>query len=120
MASTAIALTCWTDLPNHRQSLTGRIPQGCIMEFEWDPNKADSNRRKHGTSFAEGVTVFGDPLAMTFADPDHSRDEQRYVTFGQSDQKRLLLVSHTDRGSKTRIISVRPMIGREKRIYEEG
>jgi uncharacterized DUF497 family protein len=90
------------------------------MEIEWDPKKADRNTRKHGVSFPEGATVFGDPLAMTFSDPDHSLDEQRYITFGLSDQKRLLVVSHTDRGSKTRIISVRPMVGREKRIYEEG
>ncbi len=90
------------------------------MEFEWDPKKADSNTRKHGIRFAEGATVFGDPLAVTFADPDHSQDEQRYITFGLSDQKRLLVVAHADRGDRTRIISVRRMAGWERRIYEEG
>lgn len=90
------------------------------MEFEWDPRKADSNVRKHMVSFAEGATVFGDPLAVTLADPDHSEDEERYVTFGVSDQKRLLVVAHADRGTRTRIISVRRMTSREKRIYEKG
>jgi uncharacterized DUF497 family protein len=54
------------------------------MEFEWDPKKADSNKRKHGVTFQEGT---GDPLAITFADPDHSEDEERNITFGLSTQK---------------------------------
>ena len=89
------------------------------MEFEWDPKKADINKRKYGVTFQEGATVFGDPLAITFADPDHSNNEERYVTFGLSTQKQLLVVSHADRGNKTRIISARLMTHKERKIYEE-
>jgi hypothetical protein len=54
------------------------------VEFEWDPKKAEINKRKHRVSFHEGASVFGDPLAITFPDPDHSEDEERYITFGLS------------------------------------
>ena len=90
------------------------------MEFEWDPKKSAANERKHDVTFQEASTVFGDSLAMTFADPDHSNNEQRYLTFGLSKHNRLLVVSHTDRGEKTRIISARIMDRKERRIYEEG
>ena len=90
------------------------------MEFEWDPKKADTNKRKHGVTFQEGTTVFGDPLAITFPDPDHCDDEERYITLGLSTQKRLLVVSHADIGNRTRIISVRIMTHKERKIYEEG
>jgi len=90
------------------------------MEFEWDPKKSTVNERKHVVTFQEASTVFGDRLAMTFADPDHSNNEQRYLTFGLSKHNRLLVVSHTDRGEKTRIISARIMDRKERRIYEEG
>jgi uncharacterized DUF497 family protein len=89
------------------------------MEFEWDPKKSTANELKHGVTFQEASTIFGDRLAMTFVDPDHSRDEQRYITFGLSKQAHLLVVSHTERG-KTRIISARLMDRKERRIYEEG
>jgi uncharacterized DUF497 family protein len=90
------------------------------MEFEWDPKKASANEQKHNVSFQEAATVFGDPLAITFADPDHSVKEQRYVTFGLSRYNRLLVVSHTDRRGRIRIISARLMTRKERRIYEEG
>ena len=90
------------------------------MEFEWDPQKALTNARKHGATFQEAATVFGDPLAVTFEDPVHSMNENRYITFGLSRQKRLLVVSHTERGGRTRIISARLMHRKEKKIYEEG
>ena len=82
--------------------------------------KADTNKRKHEVTFQEGATIFGDPLAITFADSDHSEDEERYITFGLSTQKRLIVVSHADRGNKTRIISARLMTRKERKIYEEG
>jgi uncharacterized DUF497 family protein len=94
--------------------------EGAEMEFEWDTKKAESNERKHGVSFQEAATVFGDTLAITFADPDHSMDEPRYITFGLSRQKQLLVVSHTVREERTRIISARLMSRKERRIYEEG
>ena len=90
------------------------------MEFEWDPKKSAANERKHDVTFQEASTVFGDSLAMTFADPDHSNNEQRYLTFGLSKYNRLLVVAHTDRGEKTRIISARLMDRKERRIYEKG
>mgnify|MGYP001584078752 CR=1 FL=1 len=90
------------------------------MEFEWDPKKATANVQKHDVTFAEAATVFGDPLAITFEDPDHSTDENRYITFGLSLQKRLIVVSHTERGDRTRIISARLMDRKERKIYEEG
>ena len=90
------------------------------MEFEWDPKKAVANVRKHNVTLQEAATVFGDPLAITFEDPDHSTDEKRYITFGLSLQKRLLVVSHTERAYRTRIISARLMDRKERKIYEEG
>ena len=90
------------------------------MEFEWDPKKSAANERKHNITFQEASTVFGDRLAMTFVDPDHSNNEQRYLTFGLSKYNRLLVVAHTDRGEKSRIISARLMDRKERRIYEEG
>jgi uncharacterized DUF497 family protein len=90
------------------------------MEFEWDPKKATANVQKHDVTFQEAATVFGDPLAITFEDPDHSTDENRYITFGLSLQKRLIVVSHTERGNRTRIISARLMDRKEREIYEEG
>jgi uncharacterized DUF497 family protein len=90
------------------------------MRFEWDPKKAEKNLKKHGVTFQEAATVFGDPLAISFADPDHSIEEERHLTFGQSLQRRLIVVAHTKRGVLTRIISARLMERHEKVIYEEG
>jgi uncharacterized protein len=90
------------------------------MEFEWGPRKAAANVRKHNVAFQEAATVFGDPLAITFGDPDHSVNENRYITFGISLQNRLVVVSHTQRADRTRIISARLMDRKERIIYEEG
>jgi uncharacterized DUF497 family protein len=90
------------------------------MEFEWDVDKADRNIEKHGVSFHDAATVFGDPLAMTYYDPDHSDDEDRYLTFGHAMSGHLLVVSHTNRGERIRIISARRMTRRERKSYEEG
>lgn len=90
------------------------------MEFEWDPDKAARNFAKHRVAFAEAATVFGDPMAITFYDPDHSDDQDRYLTFGWSTEGRLLVVSHTDRENRNRIISARAATRRERKIYEEG
>ncbi len=88
------------------------------MGFEWDEAKAAGNWRKHGISFLEGATVFGDPLAITFDDPDHSLAEDRFLTIGYSRGGRLLIVAHTDREGKTRILSVRRATPSERRLYE--
>lgn len=90
------------------------------MRFEWDPAKAEANFRKHGVSFDEAVTVFDDPLAITYTDPDHSESERREITIGASGRNRLLIVSHMDRRGTIRIISARKATRKERRIYEEG
>lgn len=76
-----------------------------MLKFEWDDAKAQANVAKHGVSFEEAATVFGDPLALTFHDPDHSVGEKRWLTFGVSQTDRLLVVVHTERGRSIRIIS---------------
>jgi uncharacterized protein len=90
------------------------------IKFEWDPEKAESNLRKHGVSFPEAATVFSDPLSITVSDPQHSTYEERLVLFGRSAYGRLLAVIHTAKGIVIRIISARPMTPRERREYEEG
>ncbi|HEX4331078.1 MAG TPA: BrnT family toxin [Usitatibacter sp.] len=90
------------------------------MEFAWDPKKSASNLRDHKVTFEEASSVFGDSLAITFDDPDHSEGESRLLTFGLSEQGRLLVVSHTERRGLVRIISARRATRAERRIYEEG
>ena len=90
------------------------------MEFEWDPDKASANEHKHGVTFSEALTVFGDPLAATAFDPDHSEDEDRFITMGMSAGGMVLLVSHTDRGNAVRIISAREASRGERKDYEHG
>lgn len=86
------------------------------MRFHWDPVKARANQRKHGVSFEEASTVFGDLLAATFPDPDHSDQEARFVTVGLSRQGRLLVVCHAER--EDRIISARRANSHERKRYE--
>lgn len=88
------------------------------MDFEWDPEKAALNRRKHRVSFEEAVTVFYDPLSATFDDAEHSTGEQRLITIGFSSQGRLLVVSHTERGDALRIISARRATAHERKRHE--
>jgi uncharacterized protein len=87
------------------------------MEFEWDFRKAEANLAKHGISFSEAATVFGDPLAITYFDPDHSITEDRYLTFGATTSGRYVAVVHTDRDGKVRLVSARPMTSRERIHY---
>jgi hypothetical protein len=87
--------------------------------FEWDPRKADENLRKHEVPFSEATTVFLDPLAVTYDDPDHSIEERRFVTIGSSDRRRLLFVAHAEKGDRIRIISARRATRKETREYEE-
>ncbi len=87
--------------------------------FEWDPSKAEANLRKHGVSFVEAATAFGDPLSLLWPDPEHSQGEQRYLVMGLSDAHRLVVVSFADREPMTRLISARLATKRERRRYEE-
>ena len=90
------------------------------MILEWDPEKAAANHAKHGVDFHEAGTVLDDPLSTTFPDPDHSLDEQRYLTIGSSLSGRILVVAHTDRGEAVRLISARPATPSERKFYEQG
>ena len=90
------------------------------MQFEWDAAKAASNEAKHGVCLEEAVTVFGDPLATTILDPDHSEGEERFLTTGLSDRQKVLIVWHTERGERIRIIGAREATPYERRIYESG
>lgn len=89
------------------------------MAFDWDPFKAKSNLWKHGVSFEEASTALLDPLSATDVDPDHSSEEQRFITFGVSARQRLLVVAYTDDGEMVRIISARLATKCEQEIYEE-
>ncbi len=88
------------------------------MQFEWDPAKASSNGIKHGVEFTEAVTVFGDPLEIVIADPDHSIGEPRFLSVGMSSAGRLLVVSYTQRNGRIRLISAREATARERKTYE--
>jgi len=89
------------------------------MQFEWDPEKARRNYKKHGVAFDEAVTVFYDPLSATFNDPDHSANEQRFITIGFSSQNRLLVVAYSERRKSTRIISARAATAHERKKHEK-
>ncbi len=89
------------------------------MEFEWDPKKADINLRKHGVSFQEATTVFGDTLSITVFDSEHSIEEKRYIIVGRSHRDRLLMVLYTERDDRIRIISTRSLTRKERKTYEE-
>lgn len=88
------------------------------MKFDWDDRKELANRRKHGVSFQEATTIFGDPLAATIPDPDHSHGESRFLTVGNSSNGRLLVVSHTEEGDNFRIINAREANTYERKAYE--
>ena len=90
------------------------------LSFEWDMTKAKSNLAKHRVSFEEASTVFGDPLSLTIPDPAHSQAEDRSIVLGQSHQRKLLVVMHTERGDNIRIISARRASRRERESYEES
>lgn len=89
-------------------------------EFEWDDEKAQSNLKKHGVSFDEAATIFNDPRIATISDPDHSEDEDRYISIGRSVIMRLLSVIHTFRKERIRLISARKATRAEKKNYENN
>jgi len=90
------------------------------MQFVWDEKKAATNLAKHGVSFEEAATVFGDPLSDTFDDPDHSAEERRFVIIGMSEKGRMLIVAHTDEEEIVRLISAREPTRGEREFYEES
>jgi uncharacterized DUF497 family protein len=88
--------------------------------YEWDAGKAAANLKKHRVSFEDATSVFIDPLAVTFPDPDHSMEENREITIGHTMREELVFVSHCERGKRIRIISARLATRLERRQYEEG
>ena len=90
------------------------------MVYEWDSGKATANLKKHQVAFAEAATVFLDPLAVTYQDPDHLEGEPRYVTVGESSRRRVILVAHLDRRDRIRIISARRATRKEAHEYTEA
>ena len=90
------------------------------VRFEWDPRKAEANRRTHGVSFAEAVTVFEDDFALTREETD-AVDERRFVTLGLSNLANLLVVVYAHREPEViRVISVWKANKRQRELYEEG
>jgi uncharacterized protein len=90
------------------------------VQCEWDPEKARRNVLRHGVAFDEAASVFGDPWALTIADADHSHGELRFLTTGFSERQRLIIVAHTDRQGRIRIISARDVTASERIQYESG
>lgn len=90
------------------------------MRFGWNEKKAASNLLKHGISFEEAATVFGDVLSDTFPDHNHSLEEQRFIIIGASESGKILVVAHTDDGELVRIISAREATLGERKSYEES
>ncbi|NWG19048.1 MAG: BrnT family toxin [Chloroflexi bacterium] len=86
--------------------------------FEWDDRKAKTNARKHGVTFAEAATIFSDPYLITFGDEEHSESEDRFISIGQSERGRVLLVVHADREHTIRLISCRKATAQERMYYE--
>lgn len=90
------------------------------LQFDWDPKKARRNVDRHGVSFDEASTAFRDTMSITIPDPAHSETEDRLVLVGYSYRNRLIVVVHTDRNDRIRIISARPATRRERIRYEES
>ena len=91
------------------------------LNFEWDQNKAASNRKKHGVSFSEAITVFSDPFELTIADPDHSSGEYRFLSIGRSNSGKFLVVAYTERHENNiRLISAREATNQEQKYYEQN
>ena len=90
-----------------------------MLRFDWDPDKAASNDKKHGVSFPEAATAFGDPLSVTVSDPDRSLEEARFILVGLSFRGRLVVVAHAETEDSIRIISARPATNAERLAYEQ-
>ena len=91
-----------------------------MLDFEWDSAKAFANIEKHSVTFDEAASAFGDTLSLTVPDPEHSEGEYRYLLLGVSGTGRLVVVSHTERSGRIRIIGARPAVPKERRDYEQG
>ena len=93
---------------------------GMALGFEWDPLKSRKNEKKHGVSFHEGMTAFADKFSYTISDPEHSVEEYRFLLLGLGSSGNLMVISHTERGDRIRIISVRRATKQECELYKQG
>ena len=93
---------------------------GMALGFEWDPLKSRKNEKKHGVSFHEGMTAFADKFSYTISDPEHSVEEYRFLLLGLGSSGNLMVISHTERGDRIRIISVRRATKQERELYKQG
>ena len=101
------------------QTVEDAATGGDGLEFQWDPDKERSNVKEHGVDFAEAMTVFSDPLELTVPDPEHSLGEARFLSVGESESGRLLVVYYAERtDERMRLIGARPVTPRERRGYE--
>jgi uncharacterized DUF497 family protein len=114
---TAQNLPSFRTLLRYRQTTEGKLENE--LRFEWDPRKAARNRAKHGVSFEEASSVFGDPLGWIVDDPRHSRGERRHALLGSSERHRVLTVMFTEREEVIRVISARKATRQERKNYEE-
>ena len=90
-----------------------------MLNFTWDPAKAASTAKKHGVTFPEAATAFGDPLSLTVPDPSHSKREARFILVGLTSESRVVVVAHLEGPDSVHIISARPATRAERRDYEE-
>jgi uncharacterized DUF497 family protein len=90
-----------------------------LLNFKWDPTKASANAKKHGVTFPEAATAFGDPLSLTVPDPNHSQGEARFLLLGLTSDRRLVVVAHLEDQDSIHIISARLATRAERRDYEE-
>ena len=96
-----------------------------MVTYEWDGKKAISNEHKHGIGFVEASSVFDDPLGMSMPDSEHSFDEDRWITMGNSVRGRVLVVVHVrvhsgENDEVIRLVSARRATRLERREYTEG
>ena len=90
------------------------------LQFEWDPEKAKANLKKHNIGFEEASTIFEDPQFISFLDEEHSAEEERQITIGLSNKTRLLMAAHTQRKQHIRIVSARKATKNEEKFYNEA
>jgi uncharacterized DUF497 family protein len=91
-----------------------------VDHFDWNPQKARTNRTKHGVSFEEAATTFADPRLTEPIEDESSPDERRWIVFGESSRGGVLRVVYPERGTKLRLISARKATPRQRQVYEEN
>ena len=89
-----------------------------LVQFEWDPLKAQTNATKHGVTFEQATGVFKDPMALTLFDQDQSDDEDRWITLGLTGGQHYLVVVHTCRDEHDDTVTIRLISARHATKHE--